>query len=126
MDILVWSSIATANSATVLGSVRWQTAINDDVTAFNALSCAIAIDADRTTWGLPLKCASKPTGTSNFAWAHYDALPGSTNNRELWARAFNRRAGGNIPGYPAAVQIRLGSHMQTYMNDLWSTGSPHN
>jgi len=58
--------------------------------------------------------------------AHYDALPGSTNNRELWARAFNRRAGGNIPGYPAAVQIRLGSHMQTYMNDLWSTGSPHN
>ncbi|MBA4049813.1 MAG: hypothetical protein C0464_02260 [Cyanobacteria bacterium DS2.008] len=126
MDVVVWGNISTANSAGVLGSIRWQTAVNADIAAFNALPCGIALDVDRAAASLPLVCGTKPAGTSNFAWLGSTALPGSTGNFELWARAFNRRAGGTIPQYPSLVQERLGSNMHTYMNDLWSTGAPHN
>ena len=125
-DKTIWGNISTANSAAVLGSVRWQTAVNADIAAFNALSCATAIDADRITNGLTTICAAKPVGTSNFSWLGTNGLIGSTTNPELWARAFNRRAGGTQPGYALAVQTRLGTNMHIYMNDLWSTGAPHN
>lgn len=126
MDAVVWSNISTANSVGVLGSIRWQTAVAADIAAFNALACGIALDVDRAAANMPLVCGTKPAGTSNFAWLGSTALPGSTGNYELWARAFNRRAGGTIPQYESLVQERLGTNMHIYMNDLWSTGAPHN
>lgn len=126
MDTVVWSNISTANSVGVPGSIRWQTAVAADIAAFNALACGIALDVDRAAANMPLVCGTKPAGTSNFAWLGSTALPGSTGNYELWARAFNRRAGGTIPQYESLVQERLGTNMHIYMNDLWSTGAPHN
>jgi len=125
-DQTIWNNISTANSAAVLGSIRWQNAVTADITAFNALPCATAIDLDRTANSLPTICGAKPAGTSNFSWLGSNGLIGSTTNKELWARAFNRRIGGTQPGYAFAVQVRLGANMQAYMNDLWTTGAPHN
>lgn len=125
-DRVIWNNISTANSSTVAGSVRWQNAVNADIAAFNALSCATAIDADRQANGLSLICASKPANQTNFDYLGSTALVGSTSNPELWARAFQKRAGGAQPAYAVAVQNRLGVQMQVYMNDLWTTGAPHN
>lgn len=125
-DKTIWANISTANSLTVPGSILWQTALAADKAAFNALPCGIALDVDRAAASLPLICGTKPAGTSNFDWLGTAGLVGSTTNQELWARAFQRRAGGTQPAYAVSVQIRLGANMHAFMNDLWTTGVPHN
>lgn len=131
-DRVVWNgtaySLSTANNNSLaVGSVRWQTAVSNDISAFNTGTCAAKVDADRLANSKSAVCglAKYQTGT----WTNFtilaDVEKAYGNNEELWARAFARRAGGSVPGYETAVQNRM-ANMHAYMNDLWSTGAPHN
>ncbi|MBA4073701.1 MAG: hypothetical protein C0508_01585 [Cyanobacteria bacterium PR.023] len=131
-----WTRPSYANSAAVLGSVRWQTAITADKTAFNTGTCAAKVDQDRISNSLPAVCGLPANaGKSNWdvmtltLYGYVDTDPNAAHVQaikvELWARAFGRRAGGVTPQYAVDVQNRM-SNQHTYMNDLWSTGAPHN
>ena len=145
MDKAVWNHISTVNTVGVAGSVRFRNAVNLDKAAFNAAgTCAQVIDADRALATLPAICGlpiyqlpGGPVGAtipnwdimthSLYKYFDTDANPAHVAEiyEELWARAFARRAGGTYPVYTTLVQNRM-PNQQTYMNDLWSTGAPHN
>lgn len=125
-DNVIWAHISTANSAAVLGSVRWTNAMATDKTAFNTGTCAAKVDADRLAQvpALPAIC----TLPANAGKSNWDVLATvlPMDSQEVWARTFARRAGGSMLPYYNAVQDRVSSSMLTYINDLWSTGAPHN
>jgi hypothetical protein len=133
-DAVIWNNISYANSVGVLGSVRWQTAIAADKAAFNIGTCASKVDQDRINNGLAPVCANYP-GQSNWdvltqkLYGYKDSDPNPVHVQaiyvELWARAFADRAGGVKPQYQIDVQSRM-TNQHSYMNDLWTTGAPHN
>jgi hypothetical protein len=127
-DNVIWNgtapfkTLSKANSAAVPGSIRFQNAVTADITAFNTGTCAAKVDADRLSNGKPAVCGLY-SGTNWQILVQAESAYG--DNEELWARAFARRAGGGVPNYYVAVQNRL-TNLQAYMNDLWTTGAPHN
>ena len=136
LDKVVWSHISSANSAGVLGSIRFRQAVLDDKAAYNkAGTCVQVVDADRIASGLSPICDKYPVGTSNWDvmtlanYGYKDSDPNGTNvaliYEELWAQAFARRAGGTFPTYASTLQNRM-SNQHVYMNDLWLKGAPHN
>lgn len=125
-DNVIWGHIATANSVAVLGSVRWTNEMATDKAAFNTGTCAAKVDADRAAQVPPLDpICTLPANAGKSNWdVLATVLP--MDSQEVWARTFARRAGGSMIQYYNDVQDRLSNRMLIYMNDLWSTGAPHN